>query len=317
MAGAALAQSVRIPLSYDEPDLDSVGRLVWRGGLELDLDDSTFGGLSALDIDSAGNSLVALSDRGRWFRFALEHDARGFLVAARPSGSGVLHGVGNRPLPRVRERDSESLVRLSDGSLVVAYELRHRLLRYPAAHPPFSAAPRWLVPPPGIYSAPANAGIEALTAFGPDLLFALSENLRLADGLTLGWIGDGRHWAPFRYRPGDGYRPTGAATLPGGDILVLERRLTMLGGFTARIAQLPQDAILAAARDAHQVLEGDEVARLQAPLNIDNFEGIATHQAANGETLVYLVSDDNQFALQNTLLLAFALRTAPETAGLR
>lgn len=316
-APAVHAQSSRIPLSYDEPDLTTVGRLDWRGGLELDIDEDWFGGLSALEIDPAGKEMIALSDRGHWVRLTLEHDARGYLVAAKQSGSGALRGVGNRVFRSKKERDSESLARLTDGSYVVSFELRHRLLYYPAAVPPFSAAPRWLVPPPGIYGAPANGGIEALTSFGNNLLFALSEDRRLEEGINLGWLGDGRHWTPLRYRPGNGYRPTGAARLPDGDILVLERRLTMLGGFSARIAQLPQAAIVTAAKAPQHILEGDEVARLQAPVNIDNFEGITAHRAANGETLVYLVSDDNFFALQRTLLLSFALRRASETAQMR
>ena len=47
---------------------------------------------------------------------------------------------------------------------------------------------------------------------------------------------------------------------------------------------------------------------LRPPLIFDNFEGIAARSGAGGETLIYLLSDDNFNPLQRTLLLMFALR---------
>ena len=55
------------------------------------------------------------------------------------------------------------------------------------------------------------------------------------------------------------------------------------------------------------VIEGEELARLESPLVNDNFEGIATRPGPAGETLVYLISDDNFSSLQRTYLLQFAL----------
>ena len=40
---------------------------------------------------------------------------------------------------------------------------------------------------------------------------------------------------------------------------------------------------------------------------MDNFEGIAARRGAAGESLIYLVSDDNFSDKQRTLLLMFAL----------
>jgi hypothetical protein len=308
------AQSSRVPLSYDAPELDSIGRLDWRGGLDLSGGDDRFGGLSAIEVDEGGHSLTALTDRGRWIRLALEHDERGFLVAARVLDTALLDDLDGRPFRRPRDRDSEGLARLPDGSFVVAFESRHRLMIYAAAQPPFSRPPRWLNPPPGLYGGPDNGGIEALTAFAGDRLFALSEMFTLNDGSTLGWTGDGKHWSPLRYRAGTDFHPTGATLLPDGDVLILERRLSIVGGFAARLVRVSEAAILAAAADPGRPLEGDEIARLQAPLNVDNFEGVAATRAANGETIVYLVSDDNFFALQRTLLFAFALREEPPAA---
>ena len=67
--GFAAAESIAIdaapvPLSAEEPDRDTVGRLRYRGGLHLRAQDSRFGGLSALGISADGRRLVALSDGG-------------------------------------------------------------------------------------------------------------------------------------------------------------------------------------------------------------------------------------------------------------
>jgi hypothetical protein len=42
--------------------------------------------------------------------------------------------------------------------------------------------------------------------------------------------------------------------------------------------------------------------------NIDNMEGIAVRRGPKGETLLYLISDDNFSPLQRTLLLMFELK---------
>ncbi|HVZ14607.1 MAG TPA: twin-arginine translocation pathway signal, partial [Bauldia sp.] len=41
--------------------------------------------------------------------------------------------------------------------------------------------------------------------------------------------------------------------------------------------------------------------------DIDNMEGLAARPGPNGETLLTLISDDNQSLLQRTVLLQFAL----------
>jgi hypothetical protein len=55
------------------------------------------------------------------------------------------------------------------------------------------------------------------------------------------------------------------------------------------------------------VLKGREIAEIRLPHAVDNMEGVAARRGADGETLIYLISDDNFNALQRTLLLMFAL----------
>jgi hypothetical protein len=101
------------------------------------------------------------------------------------------------------------------------------------------------------------------------------------------------------YATSGGFKPTGATTLPGGDVLVLERRFPPIG---ARIQRLAKETIVPGA-----MLEGKEIARLEGSLTVDNMEGIDARAGPGGETLVYVVSDDNDNPLQRTYLLMFEL----------
>jgi hypothetical protein len=49
------------------------------------------------------------------------------------------------------------------------------------------------------------------------------------------------------------------------------------------------------------------IARLEGSLTVDNMEGIDSRQGPGGETLVYVLSDDNANPLQRTYLLMFQL----------
>ena len=98
------------------------------------------------------------------------------------------------------------------------------------------------------------------------------------------------------------YRPVGAATRDDGAVFILERRFTTIGGIASRISFLPGRKIAPGG-----VFHGAELAELSAPLVADNFEGIAIRRGKSGETLIYVVSDDNFHDLQRTLLLMFAL----------
>jgi hypothetical protein len=139
------------------------------------------------------------------------------------------------------------------------------------------------------------------------------EKRRSASTSVAAWVGSGRAWTEREYDltfeggwGGEPFRPTGAARLPGGDVIVLERRFPPIG---ARIARLDRARL-----EGTGPLAPREIARFEAPLTLDNFEGIEARRDASGRTLVYLLSDDNNCAKnvvapirQRTLLLMFAL----------
>ena len=100
-------------------------------------------------------------------------------------------------------------------------------------------------------------------------------------------------------------RPSDAAALPRGDVLVLERAYNPERGIVnVRVRQVAHSFVRPGAP-----LGGRRVAEFAPPLTLDNYEGIAAVQDASGAIDVYVVSDDNlNRAGQRTLLLKFALR---------
>jgi hypothetical protein len=105
----------------------------------------------------------------------------------------------------------------------------------------------------------------------------------------------------FSYRPPEDYLPTDVAELPDGKLIVLNRHFSFMDGFWAAITIIDPREIKPGAE-----LQGEVVAEFRRPLNVDNMEGLSV-TIENGQTILWLISDDNQISLQRTLLLKFAL----------
>ena len=291
-------QVAPVPLDTTNLNRNTVGGLRYRGGLILTSADGSFGGLSALSVSPDGTRLVALSDTGLWFTAALRYDRRGDLAGIGAADLGLLEGADGRPLSGKIERDAESMATGADGELVVAFERHHRLVRYAGA----GGKPELLVPPMELNLAPANGGIEALTRLEDGRLVVLSEAFQ-TEGGVVGWVGTDGAWDLFTYETDGGFAPTGATTLPGGDVVVVERNYTALTGTVkVRLRRVGASAFKAGAR-----VGGTLIAELAPPMTVDNFEGVSAHRDADGKTRVTLVSDDNFSRRQRTLLMMFEL----------
>ena len=90
--------------------------------------------------------------------------------------------------------------------------------------------------------------------------------------------------------------------MPGGDLLLLERKFTMMNGIGIRIRRIARATIALGA-----VVDGPSIFDADLGQEIDNFEGLDVHVTAEGDTVLTLVSDDNFLAIQRTLLLQFTL----------
>ena len=299
---AARAEAVRvdvqsIPLNGEDADQTTVGRLEFRGGLALSSPDARFGGFSALGVSADGRRMVALTDRGARLGARLAYDERGHLAGLRNTDMGAMSGLDGAPLRGSFSTDAEAMSAGVEGEIIVAFERRHRLRRYL----PGRATPEPLAAPAELDGAPSNGGIEALTLLGDGRLLALTEAFGTSAALV-GWVSDAGGWSVLTYGTLPGFRPTGAATLTNGDVVVLERAFSRQGTDAARLVRVDGAAIAPGAR-----LSGSEIAVLRAPLSVDNFEGVAARPGDGGEDLLYIISDDNFRERQRTLLMMFAL----------
>ena len=298
------AKRLTLPADQSAAQTDPwrAGALTWLGGLELGSPDRRFGGLSALLISPDGTRVTAVSDRGYRLGFTLRHDAEGRLAGVAAGRIAPLRGPGGARLNDKLDRDAESLARLPDGSMLVGFEHNHRLWRYDGVEEPLSGLPEPLTAPATLSGLDRNSGIEAMSELADGGLLAIAEGQEDAEESPAYLWRDGR-WHDMAYRRDGGFRPTAAALLPGGDVLVVERFFSVIEGVRIRLVRVPGAAVQANAR-----LNGEVIATLAPPLPLDNMEGVAVRRGPAGETLIYLISDNNYSALQRTILLQFALR---------
>jgi hypothetical protein len=302
-------RSSRVALDPEQPHVMRLGGLAYRGGLRLGADTSSFGGFSGLIASADGTRLIAISDRGAWLTARLDHDEKGWLTGL---GDADLEDMALPMSDSVF--DPEALLPGADGALLVATERDHRLLRYAddrARTDPFTLdahelsrrVPAALRLDADFSMMPANAGIESLAHLADGRLLAIEEGPDgETDGISHAWlIGPDGESASLGYQRANNFRPTDAASLPSGDVLVLERRYTTVGGVAARLKLAP-----AAAIEPGAVLEGVELATLIPPVSVDNMEALAVYER-DGEIRLVVLSDDNFNPLQRTLLLEFAL----------
>lgn len=258
------------------------GELRLAGAWAVTSDDPRFGGISALAM--ASGEFVALSDSGVVIRFP--KPGRGAVRAAigeLPGGPGAPGFKANR--------DSEALVRDPLGrGWWVAFESRNELwlygedFRHSLRRVRFDKK-RW----------PRNRGIEGIAAAG-DALLSLPES-----GAGLVEVrGSSTRVAPILKPAG---RISDAARLPSGELLVVNRRLT-LRGFANSIATLGPSG------------NGYRYGRrVSLPLGmLDNVEALAPERLPGGGVRLWLMTDDGYQRPFRTLLLALDLPAKPPQA---
>ncbi len=291
-----------VPLNPDDAMQVRAGALRYRGGIAVRSPDQRFGGFSGLAVRPDGRRLIAVSDHGARFRARIRYDGAGRLTGLTAGLIGPLRGPDGRPL-RGLAADAEALAFLPDGSALVAFERRHRILRYPAGPHPLSGRPVRSSAPAGLAAAPDNGGAETLAHIGGGDLLLLTEGLAHGSGAFAGWVARKGRWRPILYARTGGFRPTDATMLPGGDIAVLERHYSPATGVSARIVLVPRRAVAAG-----KTVRGRELLHLTPSMTVDNFEGISARRGPDGKTVLYILSDDNFNPLQRTLLLMFEMR---------
>ena len=272
-----------------------IGALDLLGAFELRSADPHFGGISGARL--AHGRLLLLSDRSRVFEVTWPtHRGRTTFALPLSSQIALVDGRG-RPL------DAEALEVTPGGDLLVADEGRSRLFRYGPGFGVPKTKPRPLAEGFAEHR-PTNEGVETLALLPDGSLLAIAEGAWIDDGLHAAVRMNGNGSVPLRYRAAAGFVPTDAE-VAGDQLFVLERRLSLLGGWQTRIVAVPL-AELPTGSEA--VFAGHELARISGSTLGENYEALTAWRDDAGAYRLLLVSDDNFSGLQSTRLLELRWR---------
>ncbi len=293
--------------AFDTRDRSRVrfGSLEYRSGLILTSAFHGFGGLSGIRLDTKGERFIAISDKGSWFTGRIVYKGREMTGLEDVEASPML-GPDGKPITSRGWYDSESIA--LDGSFVyIGLERANQVLRFDFSMG-FTRSTSEIVPmPPAVRKLPNNKGLEALVWVpkGPPLagtLIAISERGLDANGNIIAFLVGGKTPGQFSVRRTDNFDVSDAVLLPSGDLLLLERKFSWLGGIGIRIRRVALASLAPGA-----LIDGPAIFNADLGNEIDNMEGIDAHVTPEGDTVLTLVSDDNFSLIQRNLLLQFTL----------
>lgn len=302
------------------------GPLEITGIWELASDHPFFGGFSGLvhigkPVGSDKDLLLLGSDRGLVMRLPLsEHDPR----AQSAKLAAYWRGFDADP-PLI---DLEALAYdPADGTLWAAYEGANTILRqrgdarkqssFEWREPGSMSDWRW------------NSGPETMVRLRDGRFLVIAEGRGRPDGggprshpglLFASDPVEPQSPLEFRFAAPPEYAPVDATALPDGRVLILLRRVRwgVPVRFDAAIAIADPSKI-----EAGEVWSGEIIAPLAGPLLAENFEGIAYARDRREAGSIFIVSDDNFSAFQQTLLVrlewpdGLAARDSTETSESR
>lgn len=291
------------PLTLDpaHPGPRRIGPLTFLNAWELGSGNNDFGGISALTALSDGR-FIGLSDAGTVIGFGLKGDVRADRPFIAPLPTPIIGKT------KYLDRDTEGITYdAATGRFWISYEGRHAIRRFT----PSLARTDAKVTPIEMRKWGSNKGGETIVRMADGRFIILSEKFDMPAGpmqdsyMGLMFSGDpvepGTQHFVFGYRPPNGYMPTDGTQLPDGRLLILNRSISFPNGFAAKLVIIDPAAI-----KQDEVLSGEVIVTLAAPLLIDNMEGITTTQE-NGRTIIWMISDNNFNAWQRTILMKFAL----------
>lgn len=287
------------------------GKLIWRGGLLLSSPVDTFGGLSGIGFVGEGH-LAMVSDRGNFVSGQLIYDTAGVPLSLVGVAVSPIRNSKGAALPRAFAQDAESLaVVRKNGSATrvrVGFENLTRVADFALEDNRPTGPAREIVIPDWLTRTRTNQTLEAICIAPPASPIAgstllLPENILDENGNHRAWLLGHRDVGPLLMTNIEGVNPTDCAFLPNGDLLVLERGVSLLS-FVTKLVRVPAADVRPGALMQGEIL-------LQATGgDIDNMEGLAVHTAPDGTTRITLISDNNFNDWERNLLLEFSLPDA-------
>ncbi|ODT69313.1 MAG: hypothetical protein ABS75_17470 [Pelagibacterium sp. SCN 63-23] len=292
-------------VGLDQP----VDKLVFRGGMTLQSPDDTFGGLSSVTQTGDNQRIAFVSDRGHFISGQLAYDEADRLFGFIGVTIDPIQNSSGQPLPRQYARDAEGVDTIwRDGvptGVRVSFEHLTRVADFtitdgrpggPAREVPI---PQWLT------DLRTNESLESVCIAPPASPVAGSTILITEEALDE----NGNHRGemlgindkgPFSYFNSPIVNPTDCKFLPNGDLLVLERGVSLFS-FVMNLRRVP-----AAEVRPGNLLRGELLVSAQGA-EIDNMESLMVHRTPGGELRILMGSDNNFNGWQRNMILEFAL----------
>lgn len=252
--------------------------------LRLSAKNRHFGGFSALLVEDG--TLMAVSDFGWLLTTTFDHVfGNGAAELQRLPGKA---GSGSKKFS-----DAESLARFR-GGLAIGFERDHRIEHIR------DGEPIQVLRHPRFQRMSRNKGLEALATLPGDRLLAIAEKPINGRFPVFVIHADGRVDEGSLPKTGR-HAITGADLGPDGQLYLLRRDWSLLGGISIRIERYQVDEAGFPRAETRE-----ELAAFDTASGIDNMEGIAVWEEG-GQQKLAIISDDNFNPLQRTLLLFFDL----------
>lgn len=310
-AGAAEATVTAAPVTrFKGVELDQrVEGLIFRGGLTLQSADDTFGGLSSLAVTGADQRIAFVSDRGNFVTGQLAYDQTDRLIGFIGVSLEPVQNSGGTVLPRQYARDAEGMDTVwRDGrpfAVRVGFEHLTRIADFTIEDGKPGGAAREVNIPQWLSDLRTNESLESVCIAPPASPIAgstllLTEGALDQDGNHRGELLGVNDKGPIGYANSPIVNPTDCKFLPNGDLLVLERGVSLFA-FVMNLRRVPAAEV----RPGH-LMQGELLLSAQGA-EIDNMESLLVHQTPGGETRILIGSDNNFNDWQRTMLLEFSL----------
>jgi hypothetical protein len=311
-APVAIEVKARPIASFDMRDHSHLrfGALQFRSGLVLTSSYPGFGGLSGLRLDANGERFISFSDKGTWFTGRIVYQGAEMTGLADVEAAPML-GPDGKPITARGWYDSESIAidgaQIENSQIYIGLERVNQVLRFDFSKG-FTRSRGEVVPmPPAVKKLPYNKGLEALLFVPKGMplagtLIAFSERGLDANGNLVAFLVGGPTPGQFSVRRSQKFDISDATLLPSGDILLLERKFSLVEGLNVRIRRVALKSLAPGA-----LVDGPVIFEADLGDEVDNMEGIDSFVTPEGDTVLTMVSDDNFSLIQRTLMLQFTL----------
>ena len=281
------------------------GALDFVGGFEMRSEAPAFGQLSALRFLAPGGAFAGVADHGDWFFGRIVRDDSGVPLGLADFRMQPMVDRAGGIVDDKQLADAEGLEVGDDGVATVSFEREARLSEYRLG-PDGAGRPLrdldFVIPRRELRF---NRGMETVVrapADGPlrGARIVVAERSIDGDGNLFAAIVEGPGKGVFKVRRTDGFDVTDGAFLPDGDLVLLERRLSLASGIGMRLRRISGAAIAPGA-----LVDGEVLMQADLAHRIDNMEGLDAWRREDGATVLSLISDDNQSFMQRTVYLEF------------